>query len=137
MSGYHFPSASTQVLVNVVGSNTYHHHTSQVRINASRVLPPHRHGSTFTPSSDASALFGQLCGIRTTGLEFEHRFAQFDFAEEEETCVAGGVGLAVVGGFGGDVGLEHFCVNMGYNLLSMDRGEVWGILTRYTPLPNA
>ena len=42
-------------------------------------------------------LFGQLGGVGTADFELEHRFAELDFAEEEEACVGGGVGLAVVG----------------------------------------
>lgn len=113
------------VLSYVAGAKTYHHHACQVRVDALRVLPTHGRGSTLSPSSDASLLFGQLRSIRTADFEFEHRFAKFDFAEEEEACVTGGVRLAVVGGFGGDVGLEISGVSMGCNLFSMvDRCEV-------------
>ena len=74
-------------------------------MHATRVFPPRRSGSAFAPRGDASVLFGQLRRVRAADFQLEHRFAELGFAEEKEARVAGGVGLAVVGGFGGDVGL--------------------------------
>lgn len=50
-------------------------------------------------------LFSHFRSIRTADFEFEHRFAEFDFAKEKEAGVTGSMGLAVIGGFGGNVGL--------------------------------
>lgn len=76
---------------------THHHHALQIRIHTSGIFPPHRSCGAFTPRGDASVLLGQLGGVGTADFEFEHRVAEFDFAEEQEARVAGGVGLAVVG----------------------------------------
>lgn len=111
------------------GANTYHHHACQVPIDTFRVLPTLRYSGTFAPSSDVAMLFSQLSGIETAGFKLKHRFAEFDFAEEEEACVAGRVGLAVVGGFGGDIGLAISCVSIGCKVLSLG-AQVWDILTR-------
>ena len=66
-------------------------------MHAARILPSPRDRSALSPSGDASVLFRQLRGVRTADVEFEHRLAEFDLAEEKEAGVAGGVGLAVVG----------------------------------------
>ena len=83
----------------------YHCHSSQVCIHATCVFPSHRNSSALTKRGDAPVLLSHLRCIRTTDGKSEHRSAQFGFAEEKEAGVAGGVGLAVVGGFGGDIGL--------------------------------
>lgn len=80
-----------------MGPNAYHHHSGQVCIHAARVLLSPRRRGALAPRRDVSVLFGQLRGVRTTGFELEHRFAEFDFAEEEEAGVAGSLRLAVVG----------------------------------------
>ena len=84
--------------------NTYHYHPLQICVYATRIFPSHGRRGAFAPRCDASELFGYFRGVGTPDFELEHRFPELDFAEEEEAGVIGGVGLAVVGRFGGDVG---------------------------------
>ena len=79
------------------GRDVYHYYPFQIRAHAARIFPSHGRCGTSTPCGDASMLFGQLCGVGTPDLEFEHRFAELDFAEEKEAGVVGDLGLAVVG----------------------------------------
>ena len=75
----------------------YHHYTLQIRVHAPGVFPCRWCRSASAPGGDISALFGQFGGVGAADLEFEHRFAEFDFAEEEEPGIARDVRLAVVG----------------------------------------
>ena len=74
-------------------------------MNTPGIFPSGGYGGAFAPRGDVSVLFGQLRGVGAADFEFEHWFAEFDFAEEKEAGVAGGLGLAIVGGLGGNVRL--------------------------------
>ena len=75
---------------------THHHDALQTRMHAARVLPSHGCRGAFTPRRDAAALFRQLGGVGAADFKLEHWVAELGFAEEEESGIAGGVGLAVV-----------------------------------------
>ena len=101
------PARQVKVAKGKQAGDTYHQDPLQVRMHTAGVLPILRDRSALSPSGDATVLFCHFGGIDLADFEFEHGLAEFGFAEEEEAGVAGGVGQAVVGRLGGDVGLER------------------------------